>query len=294
MKKIIITFFTALTLVILPRIGFAATTLLPGDLVVITANASGTYPSTNGFDFVSRVDLDPGTVINFTDKGWDGSLGTPFWRNTAAEGVVRYTVPASIPAGTVVHFDDSLIASSPGTWDMFSIDPITGAFGVASGANVMDFATGGDNLLAFQGTGAAPVFLYGIGWAAGTTWISSGTPTANNSWAPAPLSIGANTIVSLGSGANKQYNCTVLGMYASSFLTSLNTAANWNSGASIYGTSTCAFDATQPTVTINQSGGQIDPTNNSTINFTIVFSEAINPATFTAGMLCYQEQVQEL
>jgi hypothetical protein len=29
----------------------------------------------------------------------------------------------AIPAGTIVHFDDSLIASSPGTWDMFSIDP---------------------------------------------------------------------------------------------------------------------------------------------------------------------------
>jgi hypothetical protein len=36
-------------------------------------------------------------------------------------------------------------------------------------------------------------------------------------------------------------------------------------------------------VTINQSVGQNDPTNNSTINFTVVFSEAINPVTFTAG-----------
>lgn len=282
-NKFIITFIAALSLVILPRIGFAATTLSVGDLVIITGNGTGTYPSTNGFDFVSRVALDPGTIINFTDKGWDGSLGTPFWRNTLAEGVVRFTVPASIPAGTIIHFDDSLIASAPGTWDMFSIDPITGVFGVASGANVMDFSTSGDNLLAFQGTGAAPSFLYGIGWAAGTTWISSGTPTANNSWAPVPISAASNTIASLGTGANKQYKCTVLGMYASSFLTSLNTAANWNSGASVYPTSTCVFDVTQPTATINQSVGQVDPTNNNAINFTVVFSETINPVTFTAG-----------
>jgi hypothetical protein len=269
--------------VIFPHFSSAITTLSVGDLVIVTGNGTGTYPSTNGFDFVSRVDLDPGTVIYFTDKGWDGSLGTPFWRNTAAEGVVRYTVPASIPGGTIVHFDDSLIASAPGTWDMFSIDPITGAFGAASGANVMDFSTSGDNLLAFQGTGATPSFLYGIGWAAGTTWISSGTPTANNSWAPAPLSVAANTIVSLGTGANKQYKCTVLGMYASNFLSTLNTVANWNSGASVYGASTCAFDAIQPTATINQPVGQVDPTSNSAINFTVVFSEAIDPVTFTAG-----------
>lgn len=283
MKKIIVTFFAVLTLVVLPRISFAATVLLPGDLVIITANATGTYPSTNGFDFVSRVDIDAGTVIYFTDKGWDGSLGVPFWRNTVAEGVVRYTAPSAITAGTVVHFDDSLIAAAPGTWDMFSIDGATGAFGVASGANVMDFATGGDNILVFQGTGTTPSFLYGVGWALGTTWISSGTPSSNNSWAPSPLSAGSGTIVSLGTGANKQYQCTTAGMYASNFLSSLTTSANWNSGAAVYGTSTCIFDAIQPAVTINQSGGQIDPTNNSTINFTIVFSEAINPATFTAS-----------
>jgi autotransporter-associated beta strand protein len=43
------------------------------------------------------------------------------------------------------------------------------------------------------------------------------------------------------------------------------------------------IDITAPTVTINQAGGQADPTNNSVISFTVVFSEAINPATFTSG-----------
>ena len=69
MKKIILLTFAALALVILPQTSFALTTLTPGDLTIITGNATGTYPSTNGFDFVSRVDLDPGTVIYFTDKG---------------------------------------------------------------------------------------------------------------------------------------------------------------------------------------------------------------------------------
>jgi hypothetical protein len=282
MKKIVITFFAALALVILPRIGFAITTLSAGDLVIITANSSGTYPSTNGFDFVSRVDIDAGTEIYFTDKGWDGSLGVPFWRSGLSEGVVRFTAPSAISAGTIVHFDDSLIAGAPGTWDMFSIDGATGAFGVASGSNVMDFATSGDNILVFQGTGASPSFIYGVGWAGATTWISSGTPTSNNSWVPVPLTLGTNAI-SLGSPDNFQYSCGVSGFFSSGFLSSLANSANWVNNTTPYSTSTCTFDVTQPTATINQSVGQNDPTNNSTINFTVVFSEAINPVTFTAG-----------
>ena len=38
---------------------------------------------------------------------------------------------------------------------------------------------------------------------------------------------------------------------------------------------TVTFDATAPTVTINQAAGQADPTNASPINFTVVFSEPV-------------------
>ena len=41
------------------------------------------------------------------------------------------------------------------------------------------------------------------------------------------------------------------------------------------------YDATPPTVTIKQSSGQADPTNGSTINFTVVFSEPVTG--FTTG-----------
>jgi Concanavalin A-like lectin/glucanases superfamily/Bacterial Ig-like domain len=43
---------------------------------------------------------------------------------------------------------------------------------------------------------------------------------------------------------------------------------------------TVTFDNTTPTVTINQADSQADPTNTSPVNFTIVFSEAVN--NFTA------------
>lgn len=42
-------------------------------------------------------------------------------------------------------------------------------------------------------------------------------------------------------------------------------------------------DTTSPTVTINQSGTQLDPTSALPINFTVQFSEPINTATFTTS-----------
>jgi Bacterial Ig domain/Bacterial cadherin-like domain/Bacterial Ig-like domain len=46
---------------------------------------------------------------------------------------------------------------------------------------------------------------------------------------------------------------------------------------------TITIDTTRPTATINQAATQADPTNGGTINFTAVFSEAINPTTFTSS-----------
>lgn len=42
-------------------------------------------------------------------------------------------------------------------------------------------------------------------------------------------------------------------------------------------------DLTRPTVTINQRAGQADPINTLPIQYTVVFSEAISPGTFTAA-----------
>src|SRR5258706_10604154 len=48
------------------------------------------------------------------------------------------------------------------------------------------------------------------------------------------------------------------------------------SAASTSTDNTVTYDATSPTVTINQAVGQADPTNASPINFTVVFSESVS------------------
>jgi hypothetical protein len=56
-------------------------------------------------------------------------------------------------------------------------------------------------------------------------------------------------------------------------------AAGNNNAASTSSDNTVTYDATAPTVTINQAVGQADPTNASSINFTVVFSESVTGFT---------------
>src|SRR5207344_971873 len=54
-----------------------------------------------------------------------------------------------------------------------------------------------------------------------------------------------------------------------------------NNAASTSTDNSVTWDNVPPTVTINQAGGQADPTNTSPINYTVVFSEAVTG--FTTG-----------
>ena len=159
--------------------GKRTATLAAGDLVIVTVN-SDTNGTGKGFDAVPLVDLDAGTVIYFTDNGWSNGN----WR--ANEGIVTYTAPGAITAGTVLSYR-SVTAN-----------------GFTSNAN-FNLATGGDTILAYQGPTNSPTFLFGVGWAMGTPWIESGSVSANNSMIPAGLSAGTYTIVSCGTSDNYQY-----------------------------------------------------------------------------------------
>src|SRR5438034_2590346 len=91
---------------------------------------------------------------------------------------------------------------------------------------------------------------------------------------------GATTAVVTGGGTT--YNVAVSGMTTNgTVLASLaaGVAHDAASNASAASTSTdnqVTYDATAPTVTINQAGSQGDPTNSSPINFTVVFSEPVS------------------
>ena len=90
---------------------------------------------------------------------------------------------------------------------------------------------------------------------------------------------GATTGTVTGSGTT--YNVAVTGMtgpgtvIASIAAGVAKDAANNNNTASTSTDNTVTYDATAPTVTINQAAGQVDPTGTSPINFTVLFSEPV-------------------
>lgn len=257
------------------------TTLQPGDLVFLTVNSDGVYPggtNANGFDVLTRVDLGAGTEIYFTDKGWDGNI--PGWRTTTGEGVLRYTVPSGgQSAGSVIRYDDTMVGVSP-NWTMYSMDP-AGNFGAASGSSVFDLSGSGDTILVFQGSGAVPTFLAGVGLAVTNPWISTGVPTSNTSWLPVGISQAAHTAISLGNQDNYQFSCSAsLGIYATNFLQQNATPGNWTSNDTVlFGPTGCVIDAIRPTATIQLGSGQASVTNSSPIVFRITTSEAVTDLT---------------
>ena len=94
---------------------------------------------------------------------------------------------------------------------------------------------------------------------------------------------GATTAVVTGGPAT--YNVSVSGMTSDGTVTAsvnanaaVDVAGN-NSAASTSTDNQATYDATAPTVTIDQAGAQADPTNSSPINFTVVFSEAVSGFT---------------
>ncbi|NCA83404.1 MAG: hypothetical protein EOM72_11785 [Opitutae bacterium] len=183
--------------------GRRTATLAAGDLVIVTVNAD----ATRGFDVVPLVDLDAGTVIHFTDNGW--SNGT--WR--ANEGTVTYTAPGAITAGTVLSYRS------------------TTANGFVSNAT-FQLSGSGDTILAYQGSSNSPTFLYGVGWAIASPWVT-GAVNANNSQIPAGLSAETYTIVTCGSSDNYQYDAANgTSGSAGTLLQWVASAGNWVGGDS--------------------------------------------------------------
>src|SRR4029077_336295 len=87
---------------------------------------------------------------------------------------------------------------------------------------------------------------------------------------------GATTTVVTGSGTT--YNVAVSGMTQTGTVTATIGAGKANdlagnpNTASTSTDNSVTYNASAPTVTINQAAAQADPTNGSTINFTAVFS----------------------
>lgn len=193
-----------------------------GDLAIVQVSAD--TPDT--FAFTSLVDITAGTFIHFADIGRTGTGNTyGEWRagvdGRLGEGYYTWVASTNIAAGTVIAIEESV--------------------------HLLGFSATGDNLLAFQGTVYNPNFLYGAGWAVGTPWISVGSPTTNNSYLPASLTL-STTATALGTQDNYSYNGSLTGT-AGTILTNVGNAANYaNSDAAPLPATPGNFTVTTPGV----------------------------------------------
>jgi hypothetical protein len=161
--------------------GMAQTTLSAGDVVIVSINGDADTDAPNnygrGFSFMPLVDLEAGTVINFTDYGWSDVTGAFITNTGIADAFVHYTAPSSIAAGTIIRCD---LYNN----DNFTFDYTYAGTGTNPYLNTAGLSSS-DELLVFQGTRASPVFITAVtfvttGWATSvsTDGVASGSGSA--------------------------------------------------------------------------------------------------------------------
>ncbi|WJJ97245.1 LamG-like jellyroll fold domain-containing protein [Algibacter luteus] len=120
---------------------YSQTTLSAGDVALTGFKTD----NPDQFVFVLLTDVTAGTQINFTDRGWNSTLGT----FRAGEGVLTWTATSSLSAGTVI--------------DVLDLEnPFTADNGTITDDSNFQLAASGDQILVYQGTDASPIFLNAI------------------------------------------------------------------------------------------------------------------------------------
>ncbi|KRB59675.1 hypothetical protein ASD98_00715 [Flavobacterium sp. Root186] len=200
----------------------------PGDIAFIGYNTN----PLDGFSFIVLKDIPAGTVIYFSERGWNGTT----WNVGSAESHLQWTVPSLTTVGTIVSVMETGI-------DTFTVTGTTG-IGFAPGFTGFNL-NGGDQILAYQSSvGAQPIlpnlptFIAGINgdynsgdYDPTTKWNLAGTTGGNSSALPSGL-VNGSTCISLFNPPltqeypNAKYNGTLTGN-VTTLLGLINNPANW-------------------------------------------------------------------
>ncbi len=204
-----------------------ATTLNAGD-IAFSGYTATTAP--DEFSFVLLKNIGPGTVLNFTDNGFQaGAL-------TNIEQTVTWTSNAAYAAGTEIKIGGLTATLASG-----------GSAGTVTGT-ALSMATAGDQILAYTGTAGAPTFISAIHMNVFSTTIGDPVSTTAAAWdgaaatgtsasaLPTGLTTGVNAIwigtldVPASEFDNSRYgNCAGPGTLGpiTTLRAALNNQANW-------------------------------------------------------------------
>ena len=197
----------------------------------------------------------PGTLIGTVTGG-------PTTYNVAVSGMTGDgTIIATLPVGAATD-GVNLTSASTSTDNSVLYDTTNPSVTINQAAGQSDPTNGGP-------INFTVVFSEAVtGFAAGDVDLSAST---------AP-----GTLVDTVTGGPTTYNVAVTGMTGSGTITAsvasgvANDLASKPNTVSTSTDNTVTYDASAPTVTINQAAGQADPTSASPISFDVVFSEAVS------------------
>ncbi|AWB67172.1 hypothetical protein C2869_12320 [Saccharobesus litoralis] len=246
-----------------------AVTLAQSDLMITKLN---TTTGNKSFDFVNLVEIPSGTVIKFTDKGWQ--TADAFTTNASGDGVITWTTTSTIAAGHLFRMTFSgssavsFIQVSNSNTDISSQVSVSGLSLAATGTML----SGREQIFIYQGADSDPFFIFGIhtqgvsdivtatgdeqGWSsasvAATSTFASTRPDGTNSQNGLTNGSSAVTFISDPSEV-RAYTGTVEGAVKADWITRIANRDNWSSNASAVSesvTASISFDPdTAPTLT---------------------------------------------
>ncbi len=188
---------------------FCQTTLQAGDIAFVAIQSGETGQiSKDRFAFILLKDINANTQIIFTDNAVINPQPVKFCIN---EGTSRWTSSSAMTAGTIVSISEDSITSS----------------GSVNGG--LSFSQSGDQILAYQTSGADTLMLAGVsntGWET-TCGSACGGANNNKTCLPSPLVNGVNAIGFPTIKKNAYFNLTNPFGSPAEILAAINNPANW-------------------------------------------------------------------
>lgn len=199
------------------------TTLSAGDIAFVSVNSSG-YP--DQFSFVLLESLTTGTIINFTDCGWNNGIG---FTSFPGDSHFTWTADAALEKGIVITITTNNGNTLP-----------QATAGNISGDNML-ISIAGDQIFAYQGTMDNPKFISGINFNRSTTGEPGtdfdGASISNSTTGlPSQLTIGKNAVqiseaVTFSEQANSIYNGVITVGTKAELSFAINTSTDWNTNS---------------------------------------------------------------
>ncbi|MGE8320310.1 MAG: ExeM/NucH family extracellular endonuclease [Comamonas sp.] len=209
----------ALLLAALPAA--AQTALQAGDVAVVGFRSD----TPDGVSLVLLRGVDADTEIRITDNGWLQAGGF-----RSGEGVLVWKATEALPAGTVVHLG-SADTKAP-----------TASAGSVSVAGSFNLASGGDSLIVYQGSEAAPSLLYAVNNTSGGGWQADAA-NSNTSALPPGL-VAGTTALALAQKDNYAYSALLRQGTAAELRATIGAAGNWSGDSTAVPAPPDAFDVT--------------------------------------------------